>query len=318
MESQRDTQYEEKLLIFPNFDDIKVSTKTFTATTNLHINIDKVFEILPISEYILIPKKRGRKKKVEVEDPNKDLQYGSIVTLKYQGKIRGVDLKQKKTEKNWFRNSFTTVIFLDKMINFKVCRNGTFQMTGCKSYLHAEQCVKIIWSYIKNNTDLYRYTRGSTLEVLFIQCMRNIDFSLGFFVDREKLNRYMKEQTNFSCLLETSFGYTGVSIKVPLKQDITQMPINKLIYNKEADDNGDSENIWTEYKTIYQEYLDTLSQKDRDTKIATERYNTFLLFQSGRVIASSMNSTYLKPVYYEFLEVIKQGYEIIEERLDVD
>lgn len=317
MESRNQTE-EEKILIFPDFDDIKVSTKTFTATTNLHINIDKVFEILPITDYILIPKKRGRKKKVEIEDPNKDLAFGSIVTLKYQGKIRGVDLKQKKTEKNWFRNSFTTVIFLDKMINFKVCRNGTFQMTGCKSAYHAEQCVKIIWNYIKNNPEMYKYTRGTTLEVLFIQCMRNIDFSLGFFVDREKLNRYMKEQTNFCCLLETSFGYTGVSIKVPLREDIRQMPIKKMIYNKEADDNGDELNMWNITDSVYEEYLDTLPPKDKELKINSERYNTFLLFQSGRVIASSMNSTYLRPVYYDFLDVIKKGYDIIEERLDVD
>ena len=44
-------------LKFPEFDDIKVSTKTFTATTNLTINLEKVFEFLPITDYIIVAKK---------------------------------------------------------------------------------------------------------------------------------------------------------------------------------------------------------------------------------------------------------------------
>ena len=42
------------------------------------------------------------------------------------------------------------------------------------------------------HTDIYSFTRGNSLEVLFIPSMRNIDFSLGFLVDREKLNKYIK------------------------------------------------------------------------------------------------------------------------------
>lgn len=298
----------EKNLVFQNFDDIEVSTKTFTANTNLLINLDKVFDILPISEYTVVQKKRGRKKKTETVDPNKDIEYGSIITLKYQGKLRGVDLKQKKSDKNWFRNSFTTVIVLDKIINFKVCKNGTFQMTGCKSKNHAITCVKIIWEYIKDDPELYKFTRGTNLEILFIPCMRNVDFSLGFFIDREKLNKYMKEQTDFYCLLETSFGYTGVSIKVPLEENIREMPITKLSYKN---------NEWIQIKTLYQEYLNTFTAKEQETKIKNERYTTFLIFQSGKVILSSLTKSYAKPIYYKFLELIKKAYDQIEERLDV-
>lgn len=83
-------------LIFPEFDDIKVSTKTFIIVSNLSIDIDKLFDYLPTTEYILIPKRRGRKKKIEQEDPNKDIKSGSIVTLEYQDKLRGIDIKKKK------------------------------------------------------------------------------------------------------------------------------------------------------------------------------------------------------------------------------
>lgn len=300
-------------LKFPCFDSIKVSTKTFTSTTNLEIDINGLFHKLPITPYVVIPKKRGRKKKCEKVDPNKDIKYGSIVTVKCEGELRGVEIKSKKLKpgkkKKWFRNSITVVIILDKPINFKVCRNGTFQMTGCKSHEHCEQCVKHIWKYMKKYPTLYKFTRGKNLEALFIPSMRNIDFSLGFLVDREKLNYYMSSQQEFHCLLETSFGYTGVNIKIPLTEDITTMKIKKLSFNKKTDK-------WIEKWTTYQEYIDLLSHKDRDSKLTNPRYNTFLVFHSGKVIMSGLTADFMRDVYYYFLSIMRESFEQIEERLE--
>jgi TATA-box binding protein (TBP) (component of TFIID and TFIIIB) len=298
-------------LVFPDFDDIKVSTKTFTATTNLNIKIEQLYQKLPITPYEVVPKKRGRKKKTERPNPNKDITPGSIITAKYENEIRGVELKPKKPKpgkKNkWFRNSITVVIILDKPINFKVCRNGTFQMTGCKTQEHAELCVKYIWKYMEEHTDIYSFTRGKRLETLFIPSMRNIDFSLDFLVDREKLNRYMCTQREFHCLLETSFGYTGVNIKVPLTEDITTMKVKKISYIG----NGDWEHIWT----TYQEYLDLLTPKERDVKLNADRYNTFLVFHSGKVIMSGLTADFMREVYYYFLSIVRNAFDKIEERL---
>ena len=57
-------------LKFPEFDDIKVSTKTYTASTNVEINIERLFNVIPIFDYIVQPKKRGRKKKGSLVNPN--------------------------------------------------------------------------------------------------------------------------------------------------------------------------------------------------------------------------------------------------------
>ena len=297
-------------LVFPEFDNIKVSTKTFTATTNLNIHIDELYKILPITPYVVVPKKRGRKKKCEQIEHNKSIQPGSIITVKYENEIRGVELKPKKTKtgkkKKWFRNSITVVIILDKPINFKVCRNGTFQMTGCKSHEHADKCVKYIWEYIKNYTTIYSFTRGTNLEAIFIPSMRNIDFSLGFIVDREKLNQYMCTQQEFHCLLETSFGYTGVNVKVPLTKDIKTMQVKKII-----EKDGEWQEVWTTYK----EYLDILSPKERETKLQSERHNTFLVFHSGKVIMSGLTADFMREVYYYFLSIIRSSFNKIEERL---
>jgi TATA-box binding protein (TBP) (component of TFIID and TFIIIB) len=325
-------------LSFPEFNSIKVSTKTFIVMTNMKLNIDKLFDYLPLVDYILVPKRRGRKKKNEPADPNIGIESGSIITLEYQGKIRGVDLKKKKKKNkdnknrgNYFRNSVTVVMMIDsKKVNFKVSRNGKFQMTGCKHDSHAEECVKWIWKYIKNSKSIWKF-EGETdydsdsdsdeideyktnrnivpnLKAIFIPAMRNIDFGLGFFVDREKLDAYFNTCTDYHSLLETSFGYTGVNIKIPVVK-----PIRDLMLKQIECVNG----LWIKPVHIpFSEYLNMLPDKDVAKKLNKERFNTFLVFHSGKVIMSGMEATFMKDVYYEFLDIIRDCYDTIEERLD--
>lgn len=308
----------EEKLVFPEFDNIKVSTKTFIVMSNLNLDIEKLFDFLPITEYIVIPKRRGRKKKNKPADPNKDIESGSIITLEYQNNIRGVDLKKKKkkdTKKsgNYFRNSLTVVMIIDgKKVNFKASNNGKFQMTGCKYDIHAEQCVKWFWEYIKDASNTYSFINNKeddkSLKMIFIPAMRNIDFSLNFIVDREKLDEYFNTCTEYRSLLETSFGYTGVNIKIPLKKEIRSLMLKQIEYRKGK---------WIEPTEVpYDTYLDMLSEKEKLKKLQKSRYNTFLVFHSGKIIMSGMEASFMKDTYYEFLDIIRDCYDIIEERLD--
>ena len=344
-------------LVFPEFNSIKVSTKTFIVMTNLILDIDKLFKFLPITDYILIPKRRGRKKKNEPSDPNINISSGSIITLEYQNNIRGVDLKKKKKNKdtkkrgNYFRNSVTIVMIIDnKKINYKVSANGKLQMTGCKHDEQAEECVKWFWYYIKDEKNVYSFSNTNQisdskkktlpsfiedkivgkymkkdgtkkvkeelsevipdkfLKVVFIPAMRNIDFSLNFFVDREKLDEYFNTCTNYHSLLETSFGYTGVNIKIPIKKSIQELMLKELVYKNDE---------WSdEFFIPYNDYLCMLpSDKDISRKLKKLRYNTFLVFHSGKTIMSGMEATFMHDEYYEFLNIIRDCYDIIEERL---
>jgi|UniRef100_A0A6C0CZH0 TATA-box binding protein (TBP) (component of TFIID and TFIIIB) len=300
---------DDRILTFQEFDDIKVSTKTFTAMTNLCIDLKKLFNFLPVIEYNVVPKRRGRKKKNEKNDTNLEIPQGSIITLKYEDGLRGVDLKKKKSEKKrkWFRNSFTVVILIEKYINFKVCRNGTFQMTGCKTLAQAEQCVKHIWNLIKDDKTIYSLSSGDHPEAIFIPAMRNIDFSLGFYIDREKLARYMSTQTECHCLLETSFGYTGVNIKIPLTKKINTINVCKINYLN---------NEWVKEYVPYKHYLDKLTSKEKIDKLQEERYNTFLVFHSGKTIMSGLTGELMRDTYYTFIDIIRKCHKEIEERLD--
>ena len=139
--------------------------------------------------------------------------------------------------------------------------------------------------------------------------MRNIDFSLGFKVDREKLNTYINNVNDIHCLLESSFGYTGVSIKIPLgNEKRLEMEVMKYEYDK----NG---KVTSEQKT-YDYYLDTLPANDRIKKMKEQKYNTFLVFQSGKVIFSGLTSKLMKDFYYIFVNMMKKGFDEIEERLE--
>ena len=301
---------------FPRFEDIPVSTKTFIVMTNITINISKLFEFLPVTEYVIVPKRRGRKKKPNMVDPNKDIPDGAIITLDLANKVRGVLIKKKKKKENkptgYFRNSVTVVMIVDnKKINFKISRNGKFQMTGCKHDFQAERCTKYIWEYIKDNNEVYNFTDGKSkiFKAVFIPAMRNIDFSLGFYLDREKLDNYFNTHTEYFSLLETSIGYTGVNIKIPVKKPITSLKLKQLIYWK----NGE----WGKPKYIsYKKYLETLKPKEQQKNLEKERHTTLLIFHSGKCILSAMCEDFAKDNYYEFLDIIRKNYKKFEERLD--
>lgn len=298
---------------YPEFENIKVSTKTYTAYTNVNIDIYKLFNYIKITPYTIIPKKRGRKKKDYEPVIENSVPYGSIITLKCEGSIRGVVLNDRKTN-NWFRNALTIVVVLDKIINFKVCKNGTFQMTGCKTKSHAIYCVKMIWELLSQDKSMYNYTikdDSCNFTAYIIPSMRNIDFDLGFKIDRSNLNKYMISlNKELFCLLETSFGYTGVNIKIPLNKNKDEMIVDKLQIDQEH--NCISTNVtYGQFKEWY--------ETNHTEKLKIKRsFNTFLVFHSGKVIFSGLTKEMMKDTYVEFIKIIKKGKKHIIEKLKQD
>ena len=286
------------------FNDIVISTETIIAKTNWKVDITALFNHLPVTDYKVVPKKRGRKSKMEKkEEVQNVLEDGQIVTLKMGIKLRGVILKEKKNSKRFFRNSLTIVMFVDnKFINFKVSKNGKFQFTGCKNEEHAQSCMKFIHKYTKDTVKIIQYI-GNT-EILFLTVMTNINFNLGFCINRENLDDHFNSKTKYYSLLETSFGYTGVNIKIPL-ENLNNIPLTKITYKNDE---------WHHEKMTYQQYFDTLDEKEQQKEKIKIRYNTFLVFQSGNVILSSPHKECMRKSYHEFLNIIAQCRERIEEK----
>ena len=296
--------------VMPDFKNIQVSTKTVIAKTNARYDIQKLFESLPVTEYTVVKKKRGRKKNIYVPDPNENVPSGSIITLKYFEHLRGVDLKPKKKQGKYFRNALSIVMRVKKkLVNFKLSTNGKFQMTGVKTNEHAILCVNHLWDSILNLSDHTLYSvEGNTLKVMFKVVMTNVDFSLGFLVNRSNLDRFFNSNTNFNSLLETSFGYTGVNIKFPMET----IPYKKI--HQESLDINTGE--WSSQKITYDDYLNTLQPAERKKELEKKRYNTFLVFHSGNVIMSGAVKEFMEGPYYRFLDIIKECRPEIEEKLD--
>ena len=105
-----------------SFEEIEVSTKTVIAVTNLSIDLDRFFTYVPITDYIPTPKRRGRKKRINVQPPVPTLPKGSVVLAQKQRQFRGSYTKSKSKKSTYFLHSVTIVMSLDnnKLINVKV------------------------------------------------------------------------------------------------------------------------------------------------------------------------------------------------------
>lgn len=282
------------------FKSFKVSTKTYIAHTNLVLDIENIFDskVIPITSYIVIQKKRGRKKKTQEDNPNIHVCDGSIIRIQHKKNFQGVNIKSKS--KGYFRNAMTVVIMIDdKLINFKTSRKGKFQITGCKSEEHAEKCILYFWKYIMDFKNLYTLD-GDYLKVHYEPVMYNIDFSIGFKINRENLDLYINSNTIYTSLFETTFGYTGVNIKMPVKNDYNSLLINIKEYCPQI-----------KSSTIpYGDFILKNKIKKKDLK-----YNTFLVFQSGKVIMSGKDAVFMENSYIEFLKIINESSLFIKEVL---
>jgi hypothetical protein len=303
------------------FDDIEISTQTIIGKTNWKINTNELFQNLPVTEYKVIPKKRGRRPKNEKKEEPQVLNNGEIITLKLGDKIRGVDLKNKtkkdseEKEENkkvksqsYFRNSLTIVMYCEnKFINFKVSKNGKFQFTGCKHDDHAHICLSYIKDYISEIHDkkILTLPLNANLEIFYITVMSNINFSLGFCVNKENLDEYVNKNTDYHSLLETTFGYTGVNIKFNLGK-LDNIPIIKMIYK---------DNDWFKNVITYGEYFNTLDDKEKFKESNKIKFCTFLCFQSGQCIMSSPHKSCMKNAYHEFMKMVDECKSFIEEKI---
>lgn len=301
------------------FDDIKPYTKTIIASMNIQIDIKSCYNLLPITPYVVIKKKRGRKKEVvDYKNPNIDIKSGSIITLKHVNEVKGVDLNKKKKSsyiqnvKKYFRNSLTVVMILNdskiKHINLKLSQNGKFQITGAKHIDHAIRCVQYFWSYIKSYNNVYTFYKPNTpFSVIFDVVMTNIDFNVGFQINRQFLNEYINKHVKDAiCIFDPGWGYTGANIKFKVPKLLNH---DLIVYTC-------NNNVWERGSMKLYDYLDNhMSTQQKQKKIYKERYNTFLVFQSGLIIMSGIQELYTKQPFIEFINILKTHKSNIMEKI---
>ena len=308
-----------------SFEEITISTKTVIGISNLRINLDNFFKYMPITDYIPVQKKRGRRRRIQINSNKNIVPYGSIINISRKKEVRGAILKNKKKSKNddseedeekkgsrvsndkdYFLHSVSLVIVLEdgKQINMKVSSNGKLQITGCK---YDEHFINAVISLYKTMIEVEEWTnekifeKNGDLEIVFNTVMQNMDFNVGFNINRHKLDSFINRQTQYRSIFEGSL-LSGVNIKV--KSDPTVYPtIMKIVYNLDEDKITKSYTSYDIYKTL----LD----KKKETK--KDKYHTFLVFASGSVIMSSGGSE-MKEVYNNIVNILIRNREHFEDQ----
>lgn len=303
-----------------NFSDIKIYTMTMIVVANWTINTDRLYEKLPITPFIIVPKKRGRKKPNQPADPNAWIPIGSIISVVRMNEYRGVRLKKNPSnkkgdvekKKSHFRNSITIVIKVgkDKYINTKVSVNGKQQLTGARTLDNTINCVDYIWRYIKQlhteEEPIYSLKNEESVPRCIIKIvMTNVNYSVGYKIDRQSLDTFMNENTEFRSIFEPSYRYSGVNIKLK-SENYVDNRMTALYWTK------DGKLLRT--PGLYSKYLDLLSEKNRKKELAKERFHSWLVFQSGSVIQSGPNHAEMKKVQILFINILRKNKKILEEK----
>lgn len=261
-----------------------VSTKTIICRSNLVIDIGAVYEALNTGAHAEVG-----------EGFQIDMIY-------YQDHIkRAPHIPAAAKKKQSFRNSLNVVVLLHaKKINFKVSHNGKFQMTGCRSEEQARECIHRFVAACASSCTNHLAVLGEYALFEFQTVMTNIDVSIGFPINRQLLDQMINRETPYKSLFETSFGYTGVNIKYPVHVEGRTLPHYTARYH--AATGVDS---WEE-RIIDAPFVSFLKNK--------LRYNTFLVFHSGKVIMSGMIQETMQDDLNDFMTLVHARRTEIEER----
>lgn len=345
----------------PEYRELKTSTRTVMVYSNIIMDLDKVFQNLPITE-IDIPSLT--KKNKNIDKKKLKAPYGAIISVQKGIQYRGIDLRKRK--KHWcaascretinrgskvvdistvvevpsqiegtdiyeikyfctkceryytirelkkivnFLNQVTVVLSIGDIILNIMMFKDNFKIAGCKKGDDAVEAMMILWqdyiSKISSKTGAWTKKLDFKTEqprFIFRLVMRNADFKLDFYIDREKLNELMNRSQYsdkiYMSQCETT-GNTNVNIKmytqepVDYQHDCLVMPRGKEAYFIKVDDNP--------YMT---------------KKPGKKEYATFLVFSSSKIILSGRYEDDMKDMYEFFVKEVMKHRDLIEEKIE--
>ena len=213
-------------------------------------------------------------------------------------------LKQLKKITN-FLNQVTIVLSIGSVILNIMMFKDNFKIAGCKNDKDAEEATLILWQDYINKINKGWEMRPQFSEesptFIFRLVMRNVDFKLGFFIDRKALNKLMNSKKYnekiFMSQCETT-GHTNVNIKMYTQEpegytyDCLVAPLDEEPYLTESETN------------IY---------KIKKTK--KKEYTTFIVFSSSEIILSGRYEKRMKDDYEFFVSEVFKNRSLIEEKI---
>jgi TATA-box binding protein (TBP) (component of TFIID and TFIIIB) len=268
-----------------NFANIPVSTQTFTVRSNIeHIELQNFYELL------------------QTTTKKTDNDEGEIVCIKYKMLIKGeipiTKVKKRKSDgkpdaKKNFLNCVTLIIQVEKKINVKIFKNGVFQLTGCKNISNVKKCLHVILTELSKFPDCFKFSDNNTNFVIYIKsAMRNIDFDLGFKINRTLLAIYLHQNTNYSVPPLTTTNM-GVKLKIPLK-NVEDLPITKITYPSRKEDIVSFKECFSVIEPDVKKLQDKLNNK----------FISISIFQNGKVLMSGIDETFQEKYYNWLIDLL--------------
>jgi hypothetical protein len=305
------------------FDNLKYSTKTVIAVTNMNINLELFHQNVPYLNYSFPKKKRGRKKQDEVPEVFTNrldfFPVGSIIALQNKQDLKGELPKKKQNDpdkKSFFRNSVSIQMKIapGKFVNGKICSNGKFQITGCSEDKYAYQFIYILYEKMLETSryigePIVTIVKNSVFKsdyptAIMNVVMKNINFKIGFQIHREKLDEYIRLYTDYYSLFLSDL-HTCVNIKMKSTHH-TEEKLDMIIM-KSKEDIIIEKIDYSLYATYY----------DYNKKLNKDKYHTFLVFYSGSVILSSSGPD-TREVYNEFMRIIQENRDVFHDKTKYD
>jgi hypothetical protein len=295
----------------PVFEDVNVSTTTVVVSTNLSFHLQWFYDLCTVlpATFTCRTSKEHHKRILSLKPP-----IGTITLVQYKDQLKGFKVKRQRSK--YFRNALSLVVYVGKLVTIKIPTKGKIQITGCIDETHTTRCITVLWGLIapyKQGPDTYMLVNevpnglagdASHFVSIIDVVMTNKVFKLGFHVNRQNLDQYMNMDTDFNSLLETSFGYTGVNIKIPFAVSPTDRIFKRVVYDLDTQE-------WVEGCLSYQEYTEL-----QPTRHRTKRYrNTFLVFHSGTAIMSGMTLYYMKDAFDQFITLMTKARPFVEEHI---
>lgn len=191
-------------------EDLTVSTMTITCKLRTCIDLPLLYKYTVLSDDCIVC-----------------IKYGNRARICSRGELTGKILKKlsKKKTVRWFFNQVTIIIRPDKkynngnpnkVLNVKLFRNGSVQMTGCNLIQQCPNVLGKIFSRIKKPVHTYNFTTRKIDTKIFVTDplktsvqelhavkiqMINSNFRIEFKIDREKLYD-MLQLKKIECLFE--------------------------------------------------------------------------------------------------------------------
>lgn len=247
---------------------ITTSTQTYVIYSEINNLIDLSEICSVISPGMQIYEGEVISIKYGAASSEKSASYLKCLTISFMLSPESIEEKINKQKRG---RKPTRVKLLGKLLSIKIFKNGSTQVTGCKSIEHAKICMNMVYNLLK----LDKVEKLSLVSVMI-----NVNFDIGFRINREKLGIYfVKNNINVPPLTS---GYMGIKIRVPLNLETTELMIPQLSWTKT--------DKFTELPLI--PYIRFFSE---DSKKRNKIFTACIgIFQNGKVLMSCVNDQAIK------------------------